>query len=106
MFRKLERVKRIGFRARRRVGYLWTEWNGWRKLDATLARESARGGWENGERQGRNGLDFTDFRILRFLGIAVACTQLGASGDMCGYNVDYVCPAKTSLSPKVLSGCC
>lgn len=52
-----------------------------RGLGATLREreKERRGDWKervgkDEERQRRNGLDFTDFRILRFLGIALTCT--------------------------------
>jgi len=120
MFRKLERVKRIGFWTRRQVGYLWAKWvesgNGRRKLGigetssllATLVRKREKTKEGNRERQQRNGLDFTDFRILRFLGMGSGVHPAPAwrIGRPCGYNGDYVRPAETSLSPKVLSGCC
>lgn len=54
-----------------------------RWLEREREKESESENERRIERQRRNGLDFTDFRILRFLGIALACTQfqLGASGD-------------------------
>lgn len=72
-----------------------------------LARESKRGGREDGERQsGEMVWILRIFGFYAFWALLWRAPSSSLATDMCGYNGDYVCPAETSLSPKVLLGYC